>query len=75
MHWVWDYFSTDNSKFKGSYKNAWCNAELAPVIANLKEDDQTAKLREEIDAVCDEKTLLKDGMLCDLCIHAAYILG
>lgn len=75
MHWVWNHFSTDDSKFNGSYKNAWCKAELAPVIASLKEDDQAAKLRHEIDALRDEKTLLKDGMFCHLCIYTAYMLG
>jgi hypothetical protein len=63
MHWVWNYFDSDGSKFNGSYKNAWCKAELAPILTTLREDDQIALSRHEIDGLRDEKTLLKEGNL------------
>jgi hypothetical protein len=60
-HWTWNFFVTDGSKFNSTYRNVWCRADLAPILEAMKEDDQAALLRHEIDSVRDEKSLVNDG--------------
>lgn len=68
-HWVWNFFTTDGSKFNVTNKNVWCTAELAPVIKSLEEEDRLALSRHEIDAPRSEKDLMAEGTVRNTCSH------